>query len=225
MYKLMLADDNPYLLEELCDIVDWEDFNFIITGMYNNGEELLEAAEKNVPDVVVTDIQMPVMNGIELAKNLKQLSEKIKIIFISSYADFELYHPKENSIVCTELKGLKLLVEPPFYLRVAFLSCSISGEKSDAPLSGCQAYLRNGSLDIGFGTGENHESTCLDMIEVMRCILGEFQEEPYKLILMPISAGKIAILIIYKQWDFDVADLLAQINVDIESVTGKRCVL
>lgn len=88
MFKLMIADDNPYILEELCNVIDWEDFDMCITGTFPNGKALLEAAMKDIPDVVLTDISMPVMNGIELATAIRKISSDVKIIFISSYADF-----------------------------------------------------------------------------------------------------------------------------------------
>jgi len=89
MFTLMIADDNPYILNELATITDWEDFDLDLTGTYGNGRLLLQAAEQNMPDVVLTDISMPSMDGISLARALKAKSPNVKIIFISSYADFE----------------------------------------------------------------------------------------------------------------------------------------
>ena len=59
-----------------------------IAGTFPNGKALLDAATENMPDVVLTDISMPVLDGIGLATALRQLSSEVKIIFISSYADF-----------------------------------------------------------------------------------------------------------------------------------------
>lgn len=84
----MIADDNPYIIEELSNVIDWEDFDMCIAGTFSNGQALLEAAKKNMPDVVLTDISMPVLDGIGLAGALRKISGDVKIIFISSYADF-----------------------------------------------------------------------------------------------------------------------------------------
>ena len=46
MFKLMIADDNPYTLQELCQSTDWENFDFDLIGMYKNGSELLAAAKE-----------------------------------------------------------------------------------------------------------------------------------------------------------------------------------
>lgn len=89
MFKVMIVDDSPYVLQYLCNLIDWENFDFILTGSYTNAHSLLAAAKKDIPDAVITDITMPVMNGIELATELYTLNPDIKIIFISSYSEFE----------------------------------------------------------------------------------------------------------------------------------------
>ena len=89
MYKLMIAEDNPAALKELCDGNDWEKYDLCLTGSFSDGKELLEHAVKDMPDVVLTDIFMPIMDGISLASALRELSKEVKIVFISSCADFE----------------------------------------------------------------------------------------------------------------------------------------
>lgn len=89
MYKLMIADDNPYILEELSQSIDWEDYDFELIGTYNNGVELLTAAEETIPDLVITDISMPMMDGIHLSSCLYEINPFVKIIFISNYTEFE----------------------------------------------------------------------------------------------------------------------------------------
>ena len=89
VFKLMIADDNPYALDALRDAVDWEDFDSCLVGAFLNGQDLLDAAQVDAPDVVITDISMPKLNGIELATALWHLSPHIKVIFLSNYSDFE----------------------------------------------------------------------------------------------------------------------------------------
>lgn len=89
MFKLMIADDNPHILQELSEITDWENFGFELAGTYSTGKDLLDAARLSLPDLVITDISMPVMDGIELASQLQNLKPNIKIIFISSYSEFD----------------------------------------------------------------------------------------------------------------------------------------
>lgn len=89
MFKLMIADDNPYTLLELRDIVDWEEFDLNLVGSFSNGRDLLNAAQEDMPDIVITDISMPILNGIALADALRELKPEIKIVFLSNYSDFE----------------------------------------------------------------------------------------------------------------------------------------
>lgn len=90
MYKLMIAEDNPFALKELCEEINWEKYGLCLTGSFSDGKELLEQAIKDMPDVVFTDIFMPIMDGISLASALRELSKRVKIVFISSCADFEI---------------------------------------------------------------------------------------------------------------------------------------
>ncbi len=88
MFKLMIADDNPHTLLRLSESIDWENFDFCLTGIYPNGQALLEAAGENLPDLVITDISMPIIDGFELTSKLCDLKPDIKIVFISSYSEF-----------------------------------------------------------------------------------------------------------------------------------------
>ena len=90
MYKLMIAEDNPFALKELCEGINWAKYDLCLTGAFPDGEQLLEHAIKDMPDVVLTDIFMPIMDGISLASALRALSKDVKIVFVSSCADFEI---------------------------------------------------------------------------------------------------------------------------------------
>ncbi len=89
MFKLMIVDDSPYILQDISQLIDWEAFDFMLIGSYTSASRLLTDAAVNMPDLVITDVSMPVMDGIELASKLYKLNPNIKIIFISSYAEFE----------------------------------------------------------------------------------------------------------------------------------------
>lgn len=89
MFKLMIADDNPYALDALRDTIDWEELDLDLVGTYLNGQTLLDAARENIPDVVITDISMPRLDGIGLVTALRDISPNIKIVFLSNYSDFE----------------------------------------------------------------------------------------------------------------------------------------
>lgn len=88
MFKLMIADDNPYFLKDLSEYIDWEIFDFELVGVYENGKDLLDAASVNMPNLVITDVSMPIMDGFELSSKLYQMNSNIIIVFISGFAEF-----------------------------------------------------------------------------------------------------------------------------------------
>lgn len=67
MYKLILADDEEDVREGLLSLIDWESLGYTVMETAENGKEAAELVEKHAPDVVVTDIQMPFMNGLQLS--------------------------------------------------------------------------------------------------------------------------------------------------------------
>lgn len=89
LYKVLLVDDEPEVIEAVIRKMDWEGLGFQVAGYAQNGEEALEMAESNVPDVVMTDIKMPFMDGLTLSKRLKEKYGEIKVIIFSGFDEFE----------------------------------------------------------------------------------------------------------------------------------------
>jgi two-component system response regulator YesN len=89
MYRLILVDDEPWVLSGLEELLDWEDFGFSIIGRYTDSQEALEQICRLRPDAVVTDIRMPNMTGIELIGAMKKEKCAAEIVLISAYRDFE----------------------------------------------------------------------------------------------------------------------------------------
>lgn len=88
MYKLIVVEDEKPVREGIIDSFPWRDFGFKIVGSAENGVEALALIKKENPHAVITDIRMPFMNGLELAKAVNQLFPKIKIVMLSAYNDF-----------------------------------------------------------------------------------------------------------------------------------------
>lgn len=85
----MLVDDEQDIRQSIIKLVHWEKMGFKIIGEASNGEEALEVMEDNVPDILITDIKMPIMDGIELSKRVREENPAVKIVFLSGYEDFE----------------------------------------------------------------------------------------------------------------------------------------
>jgi two-component system response regulator YesN len=89
VYKVLIADDEPLILKNLTQIIDWHSLECMIIGTAQNGQEALEILEKERVDLLLTDISMPVMSGIDLLKQLHRLPNKPITLLISGYDEFE----------------------------------------------------------------------------------------------------------------------------------------
>lgn len=87
--KTLLVDDDYLVLRDLKRLVDWSAMGFQITDTAANGKRAMEIAEREMPDLIVSDISMPVMDGFDFIEELKRINPEIYIIFISSYASFD----------------------------------------------------------------------------------------------------------------------------------------
>lgn len=96
MIKTLLADDNKITIEYLEKMIDWEKHGFEIIATAADGIEAWDQFLKNMPDVVITDVKMPGLNGIELTKKIKEYSPDTVIVFISSYEEFSYVHSALN---------------------------------------------------------------------------------------------------------------------------------
>ena len=88
-YRVMLVDDEEDVAQAILKKLNWEEMGFEQPRYAHNGLEALELAEDLRPDIVMTDIKMPYMDGMELSRNLKQLYPNIRIIIFSGFDEFE----------------------------------------------------------------------------------------------------------------------------------------
>ncbi|WP_426445838.1 response regulator [Paenibacillus sp. S-38] len=89
MRKIVIADDDRIILKGLTKTIDWEANGFRLAASETNGEDAWEAVERELPQVVLTDIRMPFMDGLELTEKIKERHPGIKIIMMTSYDEFE----------------------------------------------------------------------------------------------------------------------------------------
>ncbi|WP_028559562.1 response regulator [Paenibacillus pinihumi] len=89
MYKILLVDDEIDVREGLLEEVDWQEHGFVVAGTAENGREALEQCSRLEPDVVITDISMPFMDGLKLAAWLREHHPLVKIIILTGYDEFD----------------------------------------------------------------------------------------------------------------------------------------
>ncbi|WP_196803077.1 response regulator [Butyrivibrio sp. MC2013] len=88
-YDIVIADDEAYVTELLAKQLNQEGSPFHVVGRAQNGQEALEIIEKESPDILLTDICMPVMDGLELIRELHRKGIRVKPVIISGYDDFD----------------------------------------------------------------------------------------------------------------------------------------
>ena len=81
MLKVLLVDDEPFIIQGLKVIIDWENEGFEIAGMVSNGKEALQFLENENVDLVIADIRMPEMTGLELLETLRK-DKKSDVYFV-----------------------------------------------------------------------------------------------------------------------------------------------
>lgn len=88
-YRILLADDEEQFRSTIVNCFPWNQFGFEISSQASNGEEALKYLKRFQYDMVLSDIQMPIMSGIELAKYSMKMENAPYFIFLSGYQEFE----------------------------------------------------------------------------------------------------------------------------------------
>ena len=89
MKKVMLVEDEEFILQGIRCIIDWEEISMTVVSMAHNGREALEMFSREPADIVVTDVEMPLMNGLELLEEIRKINPRTRCIILSGYDEFE----------------------------------------------------------------------------------------------------------------------------------------
>ncbi|WHZ03673.1 response regulator [Neobacillus sp. YX16] len=89
MYKVMLVDDDFPVIEMLSELIEWEKLGVTLHSTHENGKSAFEKASEEMPDILITDIGMPQMNGIELTKQLKEINPNLQVVILSCHTEFK----------------------------------------------------------------------------------------------------------------------------------------
>lgn len=90
MYKLVIADDEKIIRTGLKNVVDWEELGFEVTELFTDGQEIIEYLDYMLPDVILTDIKMSHVSGLQVAKYVYEHQIPCKVVLISGHQEFEL---------------------------------------------------------------------------------------------------------------------------------------
>lgn len=89
MYSILIADDEKYVRQDIINSVNWANYGFYIIGEASNGDEALQKIKEWHPDILITDIRMPFINGLDLIAEAVKLKPSLRTVIISGYEDFK----------------------------------------------------------------------------------------------------------------------------------------
>lgn len=87
-WRVLLADDEPIIREGICEAVNWQELGMTVAAEAEDGEQALELALEHSVDIMLVDLNMPIMNGISVIKHVKEQLPKCKIIIITGHDEF-----------------------------------------------------------------------------------------------------------------------------------------
>ncbi|HBG75366.1 MAG TPA: hypothetical protein DDW86_00210, partial [Clostridiales bacterium] len=87
MLKIIIIEDDMDARLGLTDVMDWNDLGLSLCGSAANGRLGLELARKVRPDVIILDVRMPIMNGMECAREIRKFLPQCSFVFLSGYSD------------------------------------------------------------------------------------------------------------------------------------------
>ena len=89
MYNVLIVDDDERDLDGIMNNINWIDYGMEICCTARNGMQGLTMAIENVPDIIISDISMPVMNGLDMVKEYKKINPGVMVIFMTCFEEFD----------------------------------------------------------------------------------------------------------------------------------------
>ncbi len=164
MIKFIVVDDEPLALESFSELMDWEAAGYALAGCAANGVGALQLIRETQPDILFTDIRMPLMDGLELCRQVREDWPGIKVVILTAYRDFDYAH-KALTYGVTEYL-LKNQIEPEVLLPLmARLAGEIKAQREQAQGRRHHYYqsilLNMTPADVPFVPGEKQQCCCV----------------------------------------------------------------
>lgn len=155
MYRVMIVEDELIVREWLCQKVHWNSFDLEICGEAANGRSALALYEEKHPDIIITDIRMPIMDGIELMEQIRKKDTRVRFLVLTCLDEFALL--KQSMDLDATSYILKLTSKPDeierelmkakSYLKLVDGSAEAGKEKGpvyqNQRLAAAENYLKN----------------------------------------------------------------------------------
>lgn len=137
MYKLIIVEDEYEIRIGLSNYFPWAEIGFNIVGQFENGKKALEYIEKNPVDVLLSDIKMPIMTGLDLIKIIYTNKLNIKTVLISGYRDFDFAQK------ALKYRVKNYIVKPTIYSEVVEVFTAIKKELDEEQYTSIQPQSEN----------------------------------------------------------------------------------
>ncbi len=89
MYRVLIAEDEMLVRMGLKHSIDWSEYHMIVIADVANGQEALEIYRREMPELLITDIKMPIMDGMELIAQVREMNSDAQIVILTCVEDFE----------------------------------------------------------------------------------------------------------------------------------------
>lgn len=113
MYKVMAADDEAYVRDALKQLIPWQTLGCQLVQVVSNGRELIDEMEQAHPDIIITDIRMPQLDGLEVCKYVHDRCPEAQVIILSAYSDFTYARTALRFGACEYVLKIELIDELP----------------------------------------------------------------------------------------------------------------
>ena len=227
MLKIFLAEDEVIVRETIKRMIPWEDLGFELVGEAADGEMALPLLLRQKPDLLITDIKMPFMDGLTLAKVAKKEIPGLKVVILSGYDDFN--YAKQAINIGVEDYLLKPITKNALIERLTEIRSRYEHEKTQKEYyekfhREMQAYEKNSSRDFF----EALVSGSMDMMEIYRRSekLGlDIVAEAYNVLIFTMNceedfSGQREG---YSEWEAESLELLEEIFSENTSAMLFRC--
>lgn len=168
MYRVVLVDDEPLILAGIASLLTWEDHGCTIVGKATNGPSAYDMIMELQPDIVITDIRMPVLNGLELIEKCQNAGASFAFLVLTNLEDFQL--ARQALVLGASEYLVKLNLKPEE------LAAALERAKNTCELLGISARNK-GSADASGHPAVSAEDTARSFFENV-LIAGKTGEEP-----------------------------------------------
>ena len=196
MYKVLITDDEPMIREGLRTLIDWEQHGFQVVDTAANGRDAIQKYNLYNPDLMIVDIRMPGMSGLELIETLRQDGGQQHVLILSGYADFDyakkainlridgyLLKPIDEEELISYLKDMKLVLDGETEAKQRTTAIDIWSREMVI-----QSLLKQGHKDAALYNKEEAAKAGLDWdsyeILLIKLQSSEIEIEPSQLALL-----------------------------------------